>query len=62
MKTRSRWTLRALGLGYVLLLLLLPLGLIFYKTFEGGIAPPLEAITSPDGLHALQLTLLMVAI
>jgi sulfate/thiosulfate transport system permease protein len=62
MKRHSRWTLRVLGLGYILLLLLLPLGLIFYKTFENGIAPPLDAITSPDGLHALQLTLLMVAI
>jgi sulfate transport system permease protein len=58
----SRWGLRFLGLGYVFLLLLAPLGLIFYKTFEAGIAPPIEAITSPDGLHALKLTLLMVAI
>ncbi|MGE5408657.1 MAG: sulfate ABC transporter permease subunit CysW [Syntrophothermus sp.] len=58
----GRWTLRVLGLGYVLVLLLLPLGLIFFKTFENGIAPPLEAITSPDGLHALKLTLIMVAI
>jgi sulfate transport system permease protein len=60
--TTSRWSLRVLGLGYVLLLLLLPLGLIFYKTFEHGIAPPLDAITSPDGLHALKLTLITVAI
>jgi sulfate/thiosulfate transport system permease protein len=58
----SRWGLRVLGLGYILLLLLLPLVLIFYKTFEDGISPPLDAITSPDGLHALKLTLLMVAI
>jgi sulfate/thiosulfate transport system permease protein len=58
----SRWSLRVLGLGYVFLLLLLPLGLIFYKTFEDGIAPPLDAITSPDGLHALKLTLITVAI
>src|SRR6476646_10807553 len=58
----SRWGLRVLGLGYVFLLLLLPLGLIFYKTFENGIGPPIDAITSPDGLHALKLTLLMVAI
>jgi sulfate/thiosulfate transport system permease protein len=58
----SRWSLRVLGLGYILLLLLLPLALIFYKTFEDGIAPPLDAITSPDGLHALKLTLIMVAI
>lgn len=62
MKSRSRWALRTLGLGYVLLLLLLPLGFVFFKTFEHGIAPPLEAITSPDGLHALKLTLLTVAI
>jgi sulfate transport system permease protein len=36
--------------------------MIFFKTFEHGIAPPLEAITSPDGLHALKLTLIMVAV
>src|SRR3954451_2546141 len=58
----SRWGLRFLGLGYVFLLLLAPLALMFYKTFEHGIAPPIEAITSPDGLHALKLTLIMVAI
>jgi sulfate/thiosulfate transport system permease protein len=58
----SRWGLRILGLGYVAILLLAPLVLIFYKTFEDGISPPLEAITSPDGLHALKLTLIMVAI
>jgi len=58
----SRWGLRILGLGYVAILLLAPLVLIFYKTFEEGISPPLEAITSPDGLHALKLTLIMVAI
>jgi sulfate transport system permease protein len=62
MKPRSRWGLRALGLGYVSLLLLLPLGFIFYRTFEDGTSAPLEAIASADGLHALKLTLLMVAI
>ena len=58
----SRWALRVLGLGYVFVLLLMPLGLIFYKTFEHGISAPLDAITSPDGLHALKLTLITVAI
>jgi sulfate transport system permease protein len=57
-----RWGLRALGLGYLGVLLLAPLLMIFYKTFEDGLAPPLEAITSPDGLHALQLSLIMVAV
>jgi len=58
----SRWGLRALGLGYLTMLLLIPLVMIFYKTFEDGIGPPIDAITSPDGLHALKLTLLMVVI
>jgi sulfate transport system permease protein len=58
----SRLSLRFVGLGYVFLLLLVPLGLILYKTFEDGISPPLDAITSSDGLHALKLTLLMVVI
>jgi sulfate transport system permease protein len=58
----SRWGLRTLGLGYLALLLLAPLVMIFYKTFEDGLTPPIEAITSPDGLHALQLSLIMVAI
>jgi sulfate transport system permease protein len=58
----SRWGLRTLGLGYLALLLLAPLVLIFFKTFEDGISPPLDAITSPDGLHALKLTLVMVAV
>jgi sulfate transport system permease protein len=60
--TSGRWGLRTLGLGYLTLLLLAPLVAIFYKTFEHGLAPPIDAITSPDGLHALKLSLLMVAI
>jgi sulfate/thiosulfate transport system permease protein len=58
----SRWGLRVLGLGYLTMLLLIPLGMIFYKTFEDGISPPIDAITSPDGLHALKLSVLMVVI
>jgi sulfate transport system permease protein len=54
--------LRVAGLGYLTLLLLIPLGMIFYKAFEHGLAPPIEAVTSSDGLHALKLTLLMVVI
>src|SRR5690348_2819353 len=58
----SRWGLRVVGLGYLTLLLLIPLAMIFYKAFEKGLAPPIDAISSPDGLHALKLTLLMVLI
>ena len=60
--TATRWTLRGLALGYLTLLLLAPLVMIFFKTFEHGIGPPLGRDHLTDGLHALKLTLLMVAI
>ncbi len=58
----SRWGLRVLGLGFLALLLVAPLVMIFFKTFEDGLMPPIDAITSENGLHALKLSLLMVAI
>ena len=58
----AKWGLRTLAFGYLGLLLLAPVAMIFYKTFEHGIGPPVEAMTSPDALHAIWLTLLMVAI
>ena len=57
----AKWSLRALGLGYLLILLLAPVGMIFYDTFKDGIAAPLEAITTPEAQHAIYLTLVMVA-
>jgi sulfate transport system permease protein len=58
----AKWGLRTLAFGYLGLLLLAPVAMIFYKTFEHGIGPPVEAMTSPDALHAIWLTLLMVAV
>jgi sulfate transport system permease protein len=58
----AKWGLRGLAFGYLGLLLLAPVGMIFYKTFEHGLGPPIEAMTSPDAVHAIWLTLLMVAV
>jgi sulfate transport system permease protein len=58
----SRWSLRFLALGYLTLLLLAPLVMIFFKTFQDGIGPPLDAITSSEGLAALKLSLITVAV
>ena len=58
----SRWALRLLGLGFLGLLLVAPLVIILFETFKDGIGPPIDAITSENGLHALKLSLLMVAI
>jgi sulfate transport system permease protein len=53
----ARLTLRTIALAYLFLLLALPLGLILYRTFEGGVTPVLDALRQPDSLHALKVTL-----
>jgi sulfate/thiosulfate transport system permease protein len=60
--TASRWGLRTAALAYLTALLIVPVGMIFYKTFEHGAGAAWNAITTPNAIHALELTLLMVAI
>lgn len=62
MTTASRWTLRSIALVYIFAILALPVGLIFYRAFEPGLASFFDTITQPDAVHALWITLLMVAI
>jgi sulfate/thiosulfate transport system permease protein len=59
---RSRLTMRGVVLLYLGVLLLAPVGLIFYRTFEHGLGPVIDTITTHNFLHALQLSLLTVAI
>jgi sulfate/thiosulfate transport system permease protein len=58
----SRYLLRFGALGYLALLLLIPLGMVFYRAFEHGFGPAWDAITSPEAVHALWLTVLVAAI
>lgn len=58
----TRWALRYAALGYLFMLLLLPIGVILARTFEDGIGAFFEAITTPDALAALRLSLLTVII
>jgi sulfate/thiosulfate transport system permease protein len=58
----SRLTLRAVALGYLAALLAIPVAMVFYRTFDGGIGPALDAVTTPAAQHAFWLTCLMVAI
>ena len=53
---RVRLGLRALALGYLAVLLLFPIGLVFFRTFEHGLAPVWRAITTPAAIHAFWLT------
>lgn len=59
---QARLGLRAVALGYLALLLAVPVGLVLYRTFEHGVAPAWNAVTAPDAAHAFWLTLEIVAI
>ena len=58
----QRYGLRFLALGYLAALLVIPVAIIFIRTFEDGLGPPIDAITSADGQHAFWLTLVCVGI
>jgi sulfate/thiosulfate transport system permease protein len=59
---RARYGLRFAALAYLLLLLVLPVGLVFFRTFEHGLGPFWTAVTDPDFLHALWLTILIALV
>src|SRR3990170_2607653 len=59
---RTRIGLRVVALGYLAVLLLVPVGLVFYRTFEKGIGFVWDSITTPAAIHALFLTLEVAAI
>ena len=52
----ARYSLRAIALAYLALLLVLPVGLVFWRTFEHGTGPVLDALTDSAVLHAFQIT------
>ena len=58
----TRWGLRSVALVYLAVLLLIPLVAVLWRTFEHGISEPLDAVTSPDGMHAFWLTIVCVGI
>ena len=57
-----RWGLTAVALGYLGLFLLVPLVAVFAKALERGLATYVAAITEPEALAAIRLTLLTAAI
>jgi len=57
-----RLGLRTVALGYLVVILLAPLGLIFYRTFESGLRPIWQTLSDPNTVHAFQVTLEATAI
>jgi sulfate transport system permease protein len=52
----SKYVLRIIALTYITVLVGVPVGLIFWRTFENGIQPVLDALTDPAVLHAFRVT------
>jgi sulfate/thiosulfate transport system permease protein len=57
-----RITLRVLALVWLLVILLGPVGLVFYRTFEHGVGAFFDSITTPAAVSAFWLTLEVAAI
>src|ERR687893_2906263 len=58
----GRYALRGVALGYLGLLLALPVGIVFFRAFEKGVPALWESITTPEAMHAFWLTCVMVAV
>src|SRR3954462_8790515 len=59
---RSRYALRFIALGYLALLLGIPVVLVLINAFQDGFAAAWDAVTTPEAQHAFYLTFVMVAV
>lgn len=57
-----RYGLRFVALFYLAVILIAPLSIVFYRTFEDGFRPAWEALSTPETIHAFKLTLMITAI
>ena len=58
----AKYALRFTALGYLAALLVVPVGLVVYRAFSDGVGDFLAAITTPEAMHALWLTVLIALI
>ena len=56
-----RIPLRIAALTYLGVLVLVPLAMIFYRTFEDGFVAFFESVTTPAAISAISLSLTIVA-
>jgi sulfate transport system permease protein len=57
-----RYLPRAIAIGYLVAILVGPLSLVFWRTFEHGFNAAWQALSSADTVHAFKLTLIITAI
>jgi len=61
-RNAGKWGLRTFALGYLAMILLVPVAMVFYRAFEDGFAAAWAAVTTADALHAFYLTIVIAAI
>jgi sulfate transport system permease protein len=54
--------IRFTALGYLAALLVVPVGMVFYRAFEKGFANAWDAVTTPPAQHAFYLTVMLALI
>jgi sulfate transport system permease protein len=59
---KAKYALRTVALGYLALLLVLPVGFVFFKTFENGFGAAWDSVTTPAAQNAFWLTIQLTAI
>jgi sulfate transport system permease protein len=57
-----RWTVTAVAVLFLGVFLVLPLATVFHQAFARGIGPYLGALSHPDALAAVRLTLMVAAV
>jgi sulfate/thiosulfate transport system permease protein len=58
----SRLSLRLVAIGYLLAILVAPIGLVFYRTLVHNAGAAWQALSDPDTVHAFKVTLIATAI
>jgi sulfate/thiosulfate transport system permease protein len=58
----AKYGLRVAALGYLALLLGIPVALVFINAFQDGIGTAWDAVTTPEAQHAFYLTFVMVIV
>ncbi|HEY3844970.1 MAG TPA: sulfate ABC transporter permease subunit [Acidimicrobiales bacterium] len=62
MNGRWRWPARIGVFGYLALLIVIPVGSVFYRAFEHGLGAAWDAVTTTEATHAFWLTIIVVLI
>jgi sulfate transport system permease protein len=58
----TRLGLRTVALGYLAVLVVAPVGMVFYRTFDKGVGAAWAAVTTPPAQHAFYLTVMVALI